>query len=181
MPEAPTRKESTPEKVEKTTKMVELKTLLEWVAPIRPFKRRDRKYFTTIISLVAVLALILIFIREFLLIGVIFSVLFVTYVLATVEPEKTKHKITTHGVTTADQTYPWEELGDFWFTKKFDSTVLNINTKARFPGRLFLIIEEAEREKVRKILTEYLPFRETPPENLVDKISESLASKFSLE
>ena len=63
MPEKPAKKENE-KKLEapRTERPEALKVLLEWTAPIRPFKRRDRKYFTTVISLVVVLALILIFI-----------------------------------------------------------------------------------------------------------------------
>ena len=58
-----------------------------WTAPARPFKPRDKKYFTTIGVTVLVIGLILVLVREFLLIGVIISLAFVSYVLATVKPD----------------------------------------------------------------------------------------------
>ena len=45
-------------------KPVQLKTLLKWQAPIRPFKKRDREYYTTIAAIVFLLAVILLFLKE---------------------------------------------------------------------------------------------------------------------
>src|SRR3989344_2790499 len=75
----------------------EIKTLLNWRSPSRPFKKRSRDYFTTIAAIVFLIGVILLFIKEFLLIGVILALMFVSYVLATVPPEEVEHEISTEG------------------------------------------------------------------------------------
>ncbi|PIS23241.1 hypothetical protein COT49_01285 [candidate division WWE3 bacterium CG08_land_8_20_14_0_20_40_13] len=158
-----------------------LKTLFEWKAPSRAYKERDRQYFTTIFIIIFVLSLILVFIREFLLIGVIISLTFVYYVLSTVPPEEVEHKITTRGLSYAGTMYPWESLLSFFFAKKYDSEVLNINTKAKFPGRLFLIYKKDDGEKLQKLVAKYISEEETPSIGLLEKIQNRASQKLSLE
>ncbi len=155
----------------------EVKTLLEWESASRPFKRRDAKYFTNLAIIIFVLAAILLFVQEFLLIGVLLALLFVSYVLGTVEPEKMDHKITTQGITTGNRSYLWNELNDFWFSEKYGETVLNVGTKIRFPARLLVLVPFIDREKVKDILVEYLPFREVAPTSWMDQTVDWVTAK----
>jgi hypothetical protein len=51
--------------------------LLEWISPSRIFKPRSREFYRTVGSIIFLLAVILVFVREFLLIGVILALFFV--------------------------------------------------------------------------------------------------------
>jgi predicted DNA-binding transcriptional regulator len=79
------------------------KDLYSWTAPSRPFKKRNREFYTTIATLVILLSVILLFAKEFLLIGVILSFGFVSYVLATVPPGKVSHRLTNKGIRTGEK------------------------------------------------------------------------------
>lgn len=159
----------------------EIKTILEWKSPSRPFKRRDREYFTTIAAIVFLLGVILLFLKEFLLIGVILAFMFVSYVLATVPPEEVDHKITTEGVTTGGKSYLWNELKDFYFISKWGNQILNINTKLKFPGRLIMLLGEVEEKKVKEELGKYVSWRESPPITWMDRAAERLSKIVQLE
>ncbi len=166
-----------PEDKTPTDSPKEVKTLLEWESASRPFKRRDAKYFTNLAIIIFVLAAILLFVQEFLLIGVLLALLFVSYVLGTVEPDKMDHKITTQGITTGNRSYLWNELNDFWFSEKYGETVLNVGTKIRFPARLLVLVPFMDREKVKDILVEYLPFREVAPTSWMDQTVDWVTAK----
>lgn len=157
----------------------ETKTLLEWQSPARPFKKRDREVFFTAGAIVALISVILLFIREFLLIAVLLSLYFVFWVLNTIAPEKVKHKITSSGIETGGKAYKWEELGRFWFTGKWGNTILNIETKRRFPGRLLILLGPT-KEEVKKVLIKHLEFEEPEP-NWLNGASEWLQKKVPLE
>ena len=146
----------------------EVKTLFKWESPSRPFKRRDTKYFLNLGLIILVLAAILIFVQEFLLIGVLLALLFVAYVLGTVEPEGMEHKITNQGITTAGKSYIWPELTDFWFSEKHGAVILNVGTKVRFPARLIMLVPFLDRDKIKETLIEYIPFREEVPTSWMD-------------
>ena len=164
----------------KVKQPVELKTLLKWEAAVRPFKKRDRDYYTTIAAIVFLLAVILLFLKEFLLIGVIIALAFVAYVLASVEPDKTTHEITTRGVVTAEKAYKWEELTRFWFDKKWKDEILHIDTNLKFPGRLMMLLGGTEKNKVKELLQKQVQF-EVPEKTFMDKSAKWLQEKVPLE
>ena len=161
-------------------KPVELKTLLRWQAPMRPFKKRDREYYTTIAAIVFLLAVILLFLKEWLLIAVMVALMFVAYVLATVKPESVEHEINTMGVLTGEKTYKWSELERFWFSKKWKDTILHIDTNLRFPGRLMMLLSDQDEKKIKDILAKYVQF-EVPEETFMDRSAKWLQDKVPLE
>lgn len=159
---------------------VELKSLLKWEAAVRPFKKRDREYYTTIAAIVFLLAVILLFLKEWLLIAVMVALMFVAYVLATVAPEKTEHEITTRGILTGGKAYKWGELKRFWFSEKWKDTILNIETNLKFPGRLMILLGETSKEKVKELLQKQVQY-EVPEETFMDRSAKWLSDKIPLE
>lgn len=169
-----------PEVKKESEKIVELKTLLKWEAPVRPFKKRDREYYTTIAAIVFLLVVILLFLKEWLLIAVIVALMFVAYVLATVMPEKTTHEITTRGIVTGEKTYKWSEMRRFWLTKKWGDTILNIETNLKFPSRLLMLLGDVKEEKVKELLQKQVQL-EIPEKTFMDKSAKWLSDKIPLE
>lgn len=159
---------------------VELKTLLSWSAPVRPFKKRDREYYTTIAAIVFLLAVILLFLKEWLLIAVLVALMFVSYVLATVPPEKVEHEITTRGIVTGGKSFKWEELTRFWFSKKWKDNILHIDTNLRFPSRLMMLLGAVEEKKIKDLLKTKVQFEE-PEETFMDRSADWLQKKVPLE
>ncbi len=158
----------------------EIKTLISWKSPLRVFKKRDKKHFTNLILVVFIISLVLIFFKEFLLVGVILALVFVAYVNSSVEPPEFEHKITTKGITSGGHTYLWGELTEFWLVKKDGRTVLNIDTKVRFPGRLFVVLNDDIVEEVRRDLSKYLPFREEQKVTWLDRLTDWFSQKLQL-
>lgn len=157
-----------------------LKTLFVWQAPERLFKRREREYFTTIGAIVFLLAVILLFLKEWILIAVVVALTFVAYVMATTEPREIEHRITNRGVTTGGKNYNWDNLSQFWFSQKWGQKVLHIETSLRFPRHLIFLLGETKQEEVKKILSQYLRSEE-PEKTWVDKASEWMAQRVPLE
>jgi hypothetical protein len=158
----------------------ELKTLLTWKAPVRPFKRRDKEFWTTAGSIAFLLAVILFFIKEWLLIIVIIAVMFVYYVLSNVQPEKIEHSITNRGIRFATKDYLWENLDQFWFSEKFGQKILNVETNLAFPGRLQLLLGKTTEKQVKDVLIKYLR-EETPEPTILEKTTDWFSEKVPLE
>lgn len=158
-----------------------VRTLLIWHAPARPFRKKDRSYYTTIAILVVLLILIALLAQEVLLIGVLLALAFVAYVLGFISPEEVEYKISTQGVTIGNHFYFWQDLDSFWFSQKEGQGVLNILTHLRFPGMLLLVLGNQNEEQVKKMVARYLPFYEIAPKSLLDKWAESLQKHFPLE
>lgn len=159
---------------------IELKTLIAWQAPVRPFKKRDKEFFTTVAAIAFLVCVILLFIKEWLGIAVVVSLVFVGYVLATVEPEKTEHEITTRGIKTGEKLYKWEELRRFWFSNKWGQQILNVDTKLRFPSQLILLLADQSQDKIKELIGKYLQFEE-PEITFMDRSAKWLSDKIPLE
>ncbi len=151
--------------------------LVSWVAPARPFKRRDRKFYVTTIAIAAIVGLVLFLVDGFLPVILVISVVFLFYVLSTVEPENIQYKITTKGVKIVDKTTPWGIMRRFWLTRRFDSDILVIETFA-LPGRLELVIRPEIKEELTKKVSDYLAHEEASP-SFLDKSANWFAQRLS--
>lgn len=158
-----------------------IKTFLSWKASSRPFRKKDRSYYTTIAILVILLILIALLAREILLVGVLLALAFVAYVLGFVPPEEVEYKISAQGVTVGDHFYFWEDLDSFWFSEKESSKIVHILTHFRFPGQLMLVLGSEGEEEVKKVVARYLPYHEIPPKSLMDSWAQGLQKHFPLE
>ncbi len=158
----------------------EEKVLFEWEAAERSFKRRDRDFWITAISILVLVSVILIFVKEFFLIVALGSALFLFYVLAVVPPEKIKNKITNRAVYFGEAVYDWPLLRRFWFEKSLNSQMVSIETNLRFPQQISLVISPKDQAKIQKILIKKMPLIENSP-TFVDKLTTWAIKKLPLE
>jgi len=156
------------------------KSLLTWKAPERPFKKRSRDYFTTAGAIVFLLGVILFFLKEWLLIMVMIALLFVAYIMSTVEPRKIEHQITSQGIVTGDKKYKWEDLERFWFMERWGQKVLHVEKSAGIPRQLILLLGEANQSQIKKLLSEHLTLEE-PEKTWIDNASDWVSRRVPLE
>lgn len=152
------------------------KDLITWVAPARPFKRRDKQFYLTTISIAGIVCLILFLAEGAMPVILIISLIFLYYVMSTVAPEDIEYKITNKGIKVGGKRTDWEYLGRFWFSKRFDSDLLVLETRM-IPNRMELVIKPEIKEEINKTLKEYLIYEEVSPSNLdkaVDWFSKKL-------
>lgn len=156
--------------------------LISWKGPSHPFKKRDKIFYQTVAALTFLFVVIVFFLHEFLLIGVILSVAFVVYVISTVPPVEVEHTVTPLGFENAGRLYRWIELYAFWIEKKWDYTVLIIQTRLPFPPQIRAVITaDIDEKKVKEILGKYLLYLDKPPKSVIDSLSRFLSEKFPLE
>lgn len=160
----------------------EIKTLLEWEAPGRPFKKRAKTFFVNSILIALLLEIIIFFFHEYMLMFVILAFLFVTFALNLVPPRNFRYKITTGGITIEDHFFLWQELYDFYFKRRFDNIeVLHIRTRAFLPGEITLTLAENDKEHIKAVLQHFLPYRELITPTFMDKSANWLSKNFPLE
>jgi hypothetical protein len=128
-----------------------------------------------------VVALLLAAMQEFWLIAVIASIAFLSYVLRVTPPEKVKHEITTHGVRFATEFFGWNELEKYYFGVDGSDDILVVDTKEVLPGRLFFIINSADKDKISELFSKHVHFMEKPPEGFMEKTYSSVLDKFSFD
>lgn len=159
----------------------EIRTLLEWIAPSRPFRQKDRSFYTTIAVIITLIALIALLAQEFLLIAVLFALTFVVYALNFVPPNDIKYKISTQGITIEEHFYFWHEMESFWFKEKEGQNVLFIQTYLSFPAQLMLVLGSMDKDEIQKTVAHFLPFHEIPRTTFLDRWGEKLQKYFPLE
>ena len=149
--------------------------LVVWTAAGRPFKRRDRQFYVTTFAMAGVVSLVLFLAEGFMPVLLIISLVFLYYVLSTVEPENIEYKITSRGIKIADKGTDWQYLNRFWFTKRFDNELIIFDT-VLIPGRIELVISPEIKSELKKEITTFIPYEEVPDSGL-DKLTNWFASK----
>jgi len=153
--------------------------IVEWSAPNRPFKKRNRQFYSTVAIIVLLISLILFFAGQVLPIAVVISVAFMVYVLYSIPPGVANNKITTFGVRTDEMIYYWDELSRFWFEKQLDQDMLLFELN-HFPWRVILLIKSDEKNNFRELLGEVL-LEQKPPDTQIDTWANWLKEKLPLE
>jgi hypothetical protein len=153
---------------------------LEWTAPGRPFQKKGRQFYLTALLIMLLVEIILFLFSQYMLMVVILSLVFVGFALATIPPKDFHYRISSEGIMIEDTFFLWKELYDFYFKKEGTETV-HVRTQAYFPGELILTLGDMEKEKVKKDLTKYLPFREYVKPSFMEKSGDWLAKNFPLE
>jgi hypothetical protein len=169
------------EQLDKTLKHTnEEKTLFEWEAPERPFKKMDKDFWITAVVMLVLFSIILIFIKEFFLIVALVSVLFLYYVLSTVPPQMIRNKITNRFVYFGDVKYSWGLFLRFWFKKSLNNELLEFETNLRIPRQVSIVINEEDKEIIKEIVLKKLPLIESSP-NFMDKVTKWFGERLPLE
>ncbi len=153
------------------------KILFSWKAPARPFKRRDREFWVRVIAISGIAGLILFLAEGAMPVILLIAIVFLFYILSTVEPEEIEFKITNRGIKMAGQTTDWSFLSRFWFTKRGGNDLLIFETFSLL-GRLEVIINPKDKEEIQKALSKYV-LHEEAPATYLDKATNWFSQKFA--
>lgn len=151
------------------------KLLFSWKAPERPFKKREKAFWVRIITVAAIFGLILFIAEGAMPVILLVSVIFLFYILSTVEPPEVEYSITNQGIKIAGKLTFWTFMRRFWLSKRLNSEVLVFDTTF-FPGRLELVINPKDKEKIIKDVEKYVIQEENEPTSF-NKASNWLSEK----
>ena len=158
----------------------EEKVLFEWEAPERAYQKRNKDFWVTAVAILILVSVILIFIKEFLLIVALISVLFMYYAMSTVPPKNIKNKITNWGIYFGELRYPWSNLDKFWFKKDLSNEVIYFGTVLKFPTAVSMVINSNDRDKLKEIVLKRIPLLNESP-TFVDKLTKWFGEHLPLE
>lgn len=159
----------------------QVKTLLSWQAPGRPFKKRHKEFYLSALLIMFLVEIILFLFSQYMLMLVVLSLTFVAFSLSSVPPRNFHYRISTEGITIEDHFFLWIELYDFYFKKRYGVQVLHIRTKALIPGEITLTLGELSKEHVKDILLPFLPYREVIRSTFMERSGNWLSHNFPLE
>lgn len=173
--------ESDPHEPQEESSYHDVKTLLSWQAPGRPFRKKGREFYMSVLLIFFLVEVIAFLFGQFQLMLAVAAITFVAIMLATVPPKDFHYRISTQGVKIEDHYYIWEELYDFYFKKIDRVDTLVIRTEAFIPGELKLTMGNMPKDHVRQILINFLPYREYVRESFMEKAGDWLARNFPLD
>lgn len=159
----------------------DVKTLLSWHAPGRPFRKKGKEYYATVLLIGLLIEIILFLFSEYILMMAVASLIFLSFVLATVAPRDFHYKITTEGIQIEDFFYIWDELYDFYFKEIDHQDTLFLRTHAPLPGELKIPVGDHSLNHIRQIILPYLPYREVVHETFMERSASWLSHNFPLE
>ena len=159
----------------------EVKTLLAWSGPGRPFKKRGKQFSSTAILITFLIEVVLFLFSQSLLMLVVGSLLFLSFSFAFVPPRKFHYRISSEGITVEDHFYLWQELYDFYFKRREGVDVLHVRTHSFLPGELSIPLGDMDKSHVRSVILSYLPFRELIKPTFMEKSADWLSKSFPLD
>lgn len=159
----------------------EVTTLLSWKAPGRPFRKRSKEYYLSGLLILFLLEIIFFLFAQYVLMLVGVSLVFVSFVLASVPPHDFHYRVSTEGIIVEDHFFLWQELYDFYFKRRDGMDILHIRTHALIPGELTLTLGTISEAIMKSTLLPYLPYREYVKPTFIEKSADWLAHNFPLE
>jgi len=156
-------------------KLINPQVIFSWRAPIRAYKKRSAGVLRFYIAVALLLSLIVIFFGDKILVLPIIAVVFLFYVLTITPPPTITNTVTKFGIETAGNTYRFEHLSHFYFSKKFDYYMLVIVSRAPYLYHIYLVVKEEETvQKLIRLLSEHLIYQEHPHKTITDKLTDFL-------
>ncbi len=136
------------------------KILYQWKAPSRVFRKWEKEKLFTVFLWLLVIIVLLLFVKQYITIFVIFALGFVIYAMTNFPPEIVEHILTDEFFIWFEKEYEFDDLKEFWFSKRGNQIILNVETNYRIPARLIYLVDEKEEKDLYNILQEYLPYKQ---------------------
>ena len=152
-----------------------------WRSKRRPYKKKGRQVFVTLLLILILVGIILIFLRQFYFLAALFSVFFVYWALNITEPGEVEYKVDNQGIWVGNQLYEWGRLGNFWCQEQDNYHLCYFKDYRSFLGHVILtaqdkVIINKLKQTLKLKLTE-----KKPEDNFVDKLIRWTQTKVDLE
>lgn len=160
--------------------VVQEKSLYEWLAPSKIEQGRTRNeliQYTLLFVLVSLITLLISGVLAFVVVMVGSIVLFLTIFSPAAFLQC---KISTIGIKVEETYYYWQNLSQYWFEERKNSTILYFRTIYPKVGIHHIVIPNDEKENVMKKIGTYLLYKK-PQETSLTKWWSRLKEHFPIE
>ena len=157
----------------------EEKVLFAWIADERPFEKKGKEFFSTVVVLALLISIILYFIEGVMPVLVVWAIVFMVWAVYRTEPGKVKNAVTNKGLVTGENFYAWEEMENFWFEGRGSQRLLRVLLN-RFPGQIIVVCRKEEEEKVELLVKRYVR-KSRPKDGWSDRVAKWMKRKMPLE
>jgi hypothetical protein len=148
--------------------------LVTWTAPARPFKRRDKRFYTTVFAIAGIISLVMFLAEGIMPVILIVALVFLYYILSTVPPENIEYKITSKGLKVAGKPTEWPNLTRFCFGDR-GGEILIFETLL-IPGRIEIMIDPNIKDDLKREISVYIPYEDIPATGL-DRVTDWVSKR----
>jgi hypothetical protein len=65
-------------------------------------------------------------------------------------------------------------LTEYWYSRKDDQFILNVETELRLPGRFIMLVSDDELQKTHEILSQKLKYKEMKKQDRISKVTDGV-------
>ncbi|KKT77440.1 MAG: hypothetical protein UW73_C0020G0012 [Microgenomates group bacterium GW2011_GWB1_44_8] len=155
------------------------RTILEWKAPVRVYKKRTKRFWMTALIMVFLFGVIAVFIEGWMPLATILAFLFVFYALSANPPDLVVIQITTRGFKIGEAKYLWGECFRFWVAEKWGQKLVHVDI-GRLPGRTTFLLGDQHESRVKEVISKYVTYEVAKP-TWLEKASDWVGKKLPME
>lgn len=146
--------------------------VIEWQAPEYTYYPKHQNWYLGLFAVAAVLVLLALFTKNFLLVILILLAAFVAMMYSTRQPEVTRFAVTHRGVRFGDRLYPYDTLKSFWVLETSNKRkLIVVAERLILPHVVLPLAPEINAEDLRQYLLQYLE-ESREEESLADVLSD---------
>lgn len=157
-----------------TTQHIDEEIYITWEGLNRPFRKRGIQYYFNIAAISVVIGLILLFFMQYVLIAVMFALIFVGIVIATIPPTPITYTFSHKGITIGDEFFEWEKVKEFYQDVSLNYDIINVVTVMPFPRLLLLMPSDTNLAQVKNELRKHITEIDPPKHGWLDKRADDL-------
>lgn len=134
-------------------------TLLQWEAPERVVTPKSRIWYV-LVSFGFVLAIAFaVLTQDWLLILVLVALMALIYVSNNYHPKIIEHEVSSKGIVTGGNLYPWRNVDGFWISKKgkYHQLIVDLDRSVT-PNRLILPLGQTTTKTVVETVERFAPY-----------------------
>ena len=147
---------------------------LNWQADSRYFEKKPKSYFRALVVFSVLMSLVLYFIKEPLLLVLVWILYFVVYVRSTIAPLKIKYSLDRFGISYSGFYLNYSNIALFSLVDKNNGSYLRIILKNNTEMNIVLPTGKQEIEEVVEFLKNKVPFVAEMPKTEIEKIGDYL-------
>jgi len=146
-------------------------TLLTWTAPVTPEPVRSKVWYVIAIIVTLLMLFYSLYTRAWTFTGVLVLGIGLYIFAHRKEPPEKTIRIQKDGVRFDEEFIPWSALDMFWIVDIPQYSQLHIHRRERMKNNIIISILDTDINRLRAVLTEFLPENPDIHEKLFDKIS----------
>jgi hypothetical protein len=161
------------EQKRKAEQREDMEVLYTWEAPERPFKTKSRIWYINVFGIATAVIILSVLTQTWLLIIATISVVVMLYALNTVPPQTFSYEISNKGLRIGKKMYLWNQIPEFWITKRSEDLFLNLNLR-NDNKRIVVLIGDGDPEIIAKEMVRYVDYLspEEVPTDIVQQLVE---------